>query len=155
MTEVVLAPTSGVAHPLAQAPDPVFAAEMLGAGIAVEPSPGRATVVAPIDGQLVKVHPHAFVVAGSDGTAVLVHLGIDTVKLGGEGFEVLRAEQDQVSAGDGVVAWDATAITAQGLSAWVLVCVLDTPAGSIPGPADGSAVSVGEPLLQLPQGSQG
>ena len=75
--------------PLSESPDPVFAAEMVGPGVAIDPDPGEATVVSPIAGKVVKVHPHAFVVLGADGVGVLVHLGINTVRLEGKGFEVL------------------------------------------------------------------
>ena len=62
---------------------------MVGPGVAIEPDPGETTVVSPIAGKVVKVHPHAFVVLGADGVGVLVHLGINTVRLEGKGFEVL------------------------------------------------------------------
>ena len=76
--------------PLSETPDPVFAGEMVGPGVAIDPDPGETTVVSPIAGKVVKVHPHAFVVLGADGVGVLVHLGINTVRLEGKGFEVLR-----------------------------------------------------------------
>ena len=84
---------------MSDVPDPVFAEEMVGPGVAIEPEPGRTTVVSPIAGKVVKVLPHAFVVLG-DGVGVLVHLGINTVRLEGEGFEVLATQGSEVAAGD-------------------------------------------------------
>ena len=76
----VVAPVAGLVRPLADVPDPVFAAEMVGAGVAIEPSGGMAEAVSPVAGTLIKLHPHAYVVVTPEGTGVLVHLGIDTVK---------------------------------------------------------------------------
>ena len=90
MTDV-LSPATGTIRPLAEAPDPVFAAEMVGPGLAVDPAREPQTAVAPISGTIAKLHPHAFAIAG-DGIAVLVHLGIDTVQLGGEGSPVTVGE---------------------------------------------------------------
>jgi sugar PTS system EIIA component len=121
----VLAPVGGVAHPLTDVPDPVFAEAIVGPGAAVEPGADGTTVGSPINGTLVKVKPHAFVVVAEDGRGVLVHLGIDTVKLAGEGFEVLRAEGETVQAGDPVIRWHPDAIRASGLSAICPVVALD------------------------------
>jgi PTS system N-acetylglucosamine-specific IIA component len=78
----VLAPVAGTVVATADIDDPVFSAGLVGPGTAVEPDDGG-EVVAPITGRIVKMHPHAFVVQHDDGHAVLVHLGIDTVQLGG------------------------------------------------------------------------
>ena len=64
------------------------------------PSADALTAVSPVAGTVVKLHPHAFVVVADDGRGVLVHLGIDTVQLKGDGFELLIAEGDRVAAGD-------------------------------------------------------
>ena len=79
---------------------------MVGPGVAIDPDPGEVTVVSPIAGKVVKVHPHAFVVLGADGVGVLVHLGINTVRLEGKGFEVLVEQGSTVEAGDPMVRWD-------------------------------------------------
>ncbi len=81
-------PVAGRVVALSAVPDPVFSQAMVGPGVAVEPSRVKADVVSPVDGTVVTLHPHAFVVATGDGAAVLVHLGIDTVKRKGEGFEL-------------------------------------------------------------------
>ena len=88
----VLAPLPGRVLPLSEVPDPVFAGAMVGPGAAVDPPRGPVQAVAPVDGRIAKLHPHAFVVVTSSGRGVLVHLGIDTVQLQGEGFRLLAAE---------------------------------------------------------------
>ena len=83
MSVPVLAPCAGRVVALADVPDEVFASEMVGPGVAIEPAGGRTTVVSPVAGRVVKIHPHAFVVLADCGAGVLVHLGIDTNRLGG------------------------------------------------------------------------
>ena len=87
----VLAPCPGTVLAMADVPDPVFAEEMVGPGVAIAPADGPTTVVSPIAGRVLKVHPHAFVVLG-EGVGVLLHLGINTVHLEGRGFEVLAVQ---------------------------------------------------------------
>jgi sugar PTS system EIIA component len=143
----VLAPVAGVAMGLRSVPDPVFSEGLVGPGMAIEPArePGRA--ISPIAGTIVKLHPHAFVVVGDDGRGILVHLGIDTVQLKGEGFELLAAEGDRVSAGQPVVAWDPVGIEAGGRSPVCPVVALDAAAGAVIGVVEG-AVKAGDELFE-------
>ncbi|QHC58173.1 PTS glucose transporter subunit IIA [Rathayibacter sp. VKM Ac-2760] len=144
----VLSPLTGAAVPLASVPDPLFAAGAMGPGIAIAPPERPLEVVAPIDGTLAQVFPHAFVVAADDGLAVLVHLGIDTVGLGGAGFIALAAKGDRVEAGASIVTYDVPAILAAGLSAVVPVVVLERPAEAVAVlVADGAALQPGTALL--------
>jgi PTS system N-acetylglucosamine-specific IIA component len=140
----VTAPLTGVAVPLRDVPDQVFAEALVGPGVAIRPDAGARTVTAPIAGTLVKAKPHAFVVVSADGRGVLVHLGIDTVTLGGEGFRVLVDEGATLAAGDPVVEWDPTGVEARGLSAICPVVALD--AASVTDTADGP-VRPGDPLF--------
>lgn len=140
-------PLAGVVHPLAAVPDAVFAGQMVGAGVAVEPSgAGPVAVVSPVDGTLVKLHPHAFVVLTASGTGILVHLGIDTVGLAGEGFTLHVVEGAAVAAGDAVATFSPSSVRERGLSAICPVVVLDSAPGSVPAPA-GTAVEAGEVLF--------
>ena len=108
---------------------------MVGPGVAIDPDPGEVTVVSPIAGKVVKVHPHAFVVLGADGVGVLVHLGINTVRLEGEGFEVLAEQGSTVAAGDPMVRWDpADDQPARTSRTIVPVVAMDRPKGSVPEP---------------------
>jgi PTS system glucose-specific IIA component len=144
----VLAPCPGRLMPIGETPDPVFSSEMLGSGVAIDPAPGRTTVISPIAGKVMVVHPHAFVVLGADGVGVLVHLGINTVKLGGKGFELHVKKGDAVEAGDRMVTWDPSTITGEGMSPVVPVVAMERPKGSVPAPAPGS-VEAGELLFTI------
>ena len=135
----VLAPIPGRALPLTEVPDPVFAAAMVGPGAAVDPPRGPLQAVAPVDGRIVKLHPHAFVIVTASGRGVLVHLGIDTVQLRGEGFRLLAAEGDEVAAGTPLVAWDTAAVEAGGRSPVSPVIALDAPPEAI-----GETVTTGQ-----------
>jgi PTS system N-acetylglucosamine-specific IIA component len=143
----VLAPVEGAAVGLAAVPDPVFSAGMVGPGTAIDPVRGPLTAVAPIAGKIMKLHPHAYVIVGDDGKGVLVHLGIDTVQLKGQGFELLAAEGDRVGAGQPVVAWDPAAIETGGRSPVCPVVALDAAAGAVTGVALGT-VHAGDELFQ-------
>jgi PTS system glucose-specific IIA component len=146
----VLAPCAGTVLALADVPDPVFSAEMVGPGVAVDPVRAETTVVAPIGGKVLKALPHAFVVLGTDGTGVLVHLGIDTVRLEGEGFEVLVDEGATVAAGDPVVRWNPTDVEAGGRSPVIPVCVMDGPKGAVTSPLAGTSAATGDVLFTWP-----
>lgn len=125
MTQIA-APVNGVMRTLADVPDPVFSEGIIGPGFAVFPETAEnVEVVSPISGTVAKVLPHAFVVV-NNGLSVLVHLGIDTVKLNGEGFTVLVTQGAEVTAGQVLVKWDTQAIEAKGLSTICPVVVLDT-----------------------------
>ena len=145
----VLAPCPGLVVPLADTPDPVFASEMVGPGVAIDPDPGPTTVVSPIAGKVVKVHPHAFVVLDTQGVGVLVHLGINTVRLEGRGFEVLVEQGSTVAAGDPVVRWDPSTITGEGISRLVPVVAMDRPRGSVSRPAPGGRTRTGDVLYAV------
>ena len=142
---IVAAPVPGTVLPLAAVPDPVFAEAMVGPGLALRPLPGPGVVVSPVDGLVSTLHPHAFVVV-SGGRGVLVHLGIDTVRLDGAGFELLVEAGATVACGQPMVRWDPTAVQAGGLSAVCPVVALDAAADAVSGLASGS-VSAGDPLF--------
>lgn len=92
---VVVAPLSGTAVSITDVPDPTFAEQLMGPGAALRPAKEAVAVVSPISGRISQIWPHAFTVIGEDGVGVLVHLGIDTVKLRGEGFLVHAAQGDR------------------------------------------------------------
>lgn len=145
----VLAPCPGRVFPLAEVDDPVFAAEMVGPGLAIEPTPQETVVVAPVSGHVAKIHPHAFALAGADGVGILVHLGINTVRLGGAGFEVLATEGTTVTAGDPMVRWNPATIAGPAISTTVMVVALDRPAGSVGAPKPGTVVATGDVLFTV------
>ena len=152
MTTVV-SPVAGRVAALAEVPDAVFAGQLVGAGVAVEPSAppggGVVSVVSPVAGEIVKLHPHAFVVVDESGTGLLVHVGIDTVKLGGEGFELVVAEGATVAAGDVVVRFDPAVVAAAGYPAVCPVIVLDSAPDSVPQQSVGSDLEARSPLFEF------
>ena len=148
-TLVVHAPISGAVVPLSDVPDPVFAGQMVGSGAAVEPPAGEVfDVVSPVAGKVVKLLPHAFVVVEPAGRGVLTHVGIDTVKLKGEGFKLLIAQGDTVGAGEPVMHVDPTAALAAGYSMVSPVVVLDTKPDTAT-PMAAGAVTAGAALFSL------
>ncbi len=152
MTDV-LAPLAGQVRALSEVPDPVFAAEMVGAGVAIEPEGGEVDAVSPVAGTVLKLHPHAFVVLTAEGTGILVHLGIDTNHLAGAGFELLVREKDAVDAGQPVTRWNPSDVVERGLSPMVMVCVLDTKPGDVTSDRTGDTVAAGDALFAWPAGS--
>lgn len=147
----VLAPVAGVVTALADVDDPVFSGEIVGPGLAIEPDRATGTrVVAPAAGTVVKLHPHAFVLMTEAGRAVLVHLGINTVQLGGAGFTLHVAEGDVVAAGQELVGWDPAAVERSGRSPVCPVIGLEADPASVTRLAEpGATVAAGEPLLTL------
>ena len=145
----VLAPCPGRVFAITEVSDPVFAAEMVGPGIAIDPTPESTVVVAPVAGTILKLHPHAFAMATPEGLGVLVHLGINTVRLDGAGFELLATEGATVTAGDPMVSWNPAEIVGDDLSTTVMVVALDRPAGTVTSPAIGRDVASGEPLFSV------
>jgi PTS system N-acetylglucosamine-specific IIA component len=148
MTQV-LAPVSGTSLEVGDVPDPVFASGMVGPGMAIDPDRGPQLAVAPISGRLAKLHPHAYLVVGDDGPGVLVHLGIDTVHLHGDGFRLVAAEDDDVDAGQGIVRWDPAYVVSTGLSPICAVVVLDCGTPAQPLRSTGAAVRGGEPIFDI------
>jgi sugar PTS system EIIA component len=143
----VLSPCAGTVLPLSDVPDPVFSAEMVGPGVAIDPVREATTVVAPIAGKVLKALPHACVLVGDDGTGVLVHLGIDTNRLEGEGFDVLVEEGTSVAAGDPLVRWNPADVEAGGRSPVIPVCIMDGPKGAVTSPLAGGETAVGDVLF--------
>lgn len=153
---------------LADVPDPVFAQAIVGPGLAVVPAGSGSTAaleqppsnqppsgqppgivaVSPIAGTLFQIHPHAFIVLSDGGQGILVHLGIDTVELDGQGFDMLAAQGDRLAAGDAVIRWDPAAVEAGGRSAVVPVIALD--AGSLANVTEaGQSVTAGSLLYAV------
>lgn len=119
------APVAGRAVRLENVPDPVFSAGMVGYGAAVDPARGVVEAVAPVSGKLLKLMPHAYIVMTADNVGVLVHLGLDTVALKGEGFTAHATQGDEVTAGQLIITYDVPAIEAKGLNPIVPVVVMD------------------------------
>jgi PTS system glucose-specific IIA component len=124
-TTRVLAPVGGRAVPLQDVPDPVFSAGMVGYGAAIDPPRGVIDAVAPVSGTILKLLPHAYIVMTLDKVGVLVHLGLDTVQLKGDGFTAHVSQGDDVTAGQIVITYDVPSVEAKGLNPIVPVVVMD------------------------------
>ncbi|WP_028784999.1 glucose-specific PTS transporter subunit IIBC [Thalassobacillus devorans] len=94
-----VSPLQGEIMPITEVPDQVFSGKMMGDGFAIKPADGK--VVSPVNGKILNVFPtkHAIGIQAENGTEVLIHIGIDTVKLKGEGFEAFIEEGDEVKQG--------------------------------------------------------
>ena len=118
------APVAGNAVPVSQVPDPTFAEELLGKGIAVEPSEGK--VYAPCDATVDMMFEtgHAVRLVADFGAEVLIHVGLETVSLKGKHFTVHAANGDKVKKGDLLIEFDLDAIKAEGFNTItpMLVC---------------------------------
>ena len=145
MSLVVRAPLAGRVVAIEDVPDPVFSGGLVGPGLAIDPDRdgGAVTAVAPISGTLSKVHPHAYVVVAPGGRGVLVHLGLDTVELGGRGFTVHVVEGDPVAAGDPIVTWSPADVEAGGRSPIVPVVALEAEEGALTTARAGQTLSSG------------
>jgi len=143
----VLAPLGGRVLALQDVPDPVFADALVGPGLAIDPPREPAEVVSPVSGRLVKLHPHAFVVVTDAGSGVLVHLGIDTVELKGEGFRLHAEEGSTIAAGERIVSWNPAEIEAGGRSPICPVVALDATPEQLSGMRETGAVQAGSPLF--------
>lgn len=121
----VLAPVEGRAVRLEDVSDPVFSQGMVGYGAAIDPPREVIEAVAPVSGKLLKLMPHAYIVMTPDNVGVLVHLGLDTVQLKGEGFTAHVSQGDDVTAGQHIITYDVPSVEAKGLNPVVPVVVMD------------------------------
>ena len=114
---VLLAPLTGAVRPITEMPDQVFASGAMGDGLAIEPAAGEDTVVAPADATVAATMPGSFHAIGlvlDDGMELLVHVGIDTVDMGGDGFACLVEQGQRVTAGQPLMTFSAEKIRAAG-----------------------------------------
>ena len=106
MTLTLLAPLSGILVPLESVPDPAFAQRLVGDGVSIDPLSDR--VLAPCDARVLQVHrAHHAVTLLAQGLEIIIHVGLDTVMLGGDGFTALVRADDVVRAGDPLLSFDA------------------------------------------------
>jgi phosphocarrier protein FPr/phosphocarrier protein len=146
---VLRAPIAGWASPLAEVADPVFAQGMLGDGAAIDPT--EAVLRAPCDGVVGTVHAarHAVTIRAEGGLEVLLHVGLDTVALGGEGFEAQVKAGDRVAAGDPLIGLDLDLLAAGAKSLVTPLVITNLGGWSIAGRHTDRWLAAGEPLLEL------
>ena len=150
MSLTVQSPVSGVVVALSDVPDPVFSGKIVGPGVAITPDPaggGEVSALAPISGTVMKIHPHAYVITNDDGHSVLVHLGLDTVSLGGSGFTLRADEGQRVEAGSPIISWSPAQIEAGGLNPIVPVIALEGQESILTPVSSGQLVEAGDSLM--------
>ncbi len=140
------APLSGVILPLEAVPDPVFAQRMVGDGIAIDPT--EQLLCAPCDAQLIQLHRahHALSLKSAEGIELLLHIGLDTVQLEGQGFSPLVSVGEEVKAGQGLIRFDAEYLSREARS--LIVLLLLPGEQRIWAPAEG-LISSGERLMSV------
>ena len=146
---VLSACLNGTVVPLADVKDEAFASGVLGDGIAIEPSDGE--LVAPADGEISSIFEthHAVGMTTADGAELLMHIGIDTVKLGGKHFTYLVNEGDKVKKGQPLIRFELEAIKAEGYPVTTPVIVCNTDDYAAVEAKAGGTVKQGDALLEL------
>ncbi|MDU7138684.1 MAG: sucrose-specific PTS transporter subunit IIBC [Streptococcus mitis] len=147
--ETLVTPIVGDVVALADVNDPVFSSGAMGQGIAVKPSQG--VVYAPADAEVSIAFPtgHAFGLKTTDGAEVLIHVGIDTVTMNGEGFEAKVAQGDKVKAGDVLGTFDSNRIAAAGLDDTTMVIVTNTADYASVAPVATGSVAKGDAVIEV------
>ena len=145
----VFAPVEGEAVELSEVEDEVFSREVLGKGIAIKPVNGR--VYAPADGVISTLFAtgHAVGITTDSGAELLIHIGMDTVKLEGKGFYPKKKEGDRVKKGELLLEFDLEMITKEGFSATTPIIVTNTDAYVDVVPALFGRVKPGDMLLKI------
>ena len=121
----IAAPVSGKLVAISEVNDPTFGDEILGKGVAVIPSDNR--ICAPADGTVSTVFPtgHAAAITADSGAEILIHIGVDTVSLKGEGFTALVKSGDTVKKGTELIRFEREALEAKGFCMEVMQIVMD------------------------------
>jgi phosphoenolpyruvate-protein phosphotransferase len=147
--ETIVAPLAGWSTPLSEIPDAVFAKAMLGEGAAIDPL--GAELRAPCDGEIISIAAsrHAVALRTTGGAEILVHVGIDTVGLAGDGFEVLVRKADRVRAGDLLLRFDLDAVARKAPSMLTPVIVTNGERFRILSAQLNRAVKPGDPLFEI------
>jgi len=146
---IIRAPVSGVVYPLERVPDPVFAQKLMGDGLSIDPVDG--TLRAPCRGEVVTVHPasHALTLRTADGIEVLMHIGIDTVALKGDGFTARVKKGDKVEAGAPLIEFDLDKLATTAKSLLTEIIISNGDAARIVRRACGKVKANDDVLLSL------
>ncbi|AMV12584.1 PTS glucose transporter subunit IIA [Geobacillus thermoleovorans] len=145
--ETITAPLDGTIVPLEDVPDPVFAQNMMGDGIAIDPADGD--VVAPVDGEIVQLFPtkHAIGLRSEAGVELLIHVGIDTVSMNGEGFTAYVKAGDRVKRGDRLLSVDLPLVREKAKSAVTPIIITNGDALESLEKKAGTSAAKGETVL--------
>lgn len=147
--ETIISPIVGQAVALENVNDPVFSSGAMGQGIAVKPS--QDVVYAPADAEVTIVFPtgHAYGLRTANGAEILIHVGIDTVSMNGEGFNHKVAQGDKVKAGDVLGTFDSAKIAAAGLDNTTMVIVTNTADFASVNPVASGSVAKGDAIIEV------
>ena len=147
--ETILAPVAGEVVALADVNDPVFSSGAMGQGLAIKPSEG--VVYAPADAEVTIAFAtgHAYGLKTANGAEILIHVGIDTVSMNGEGFNHTVAQGDKVKAGDVLGTFDSAKIAAAGLEDTTMVIVTNTADYASVTPVGQGTVSKGDAVIEV------
>ena len=147
--ETIQTPIVGDVVALSDVNDPVFSSGAMGQGIAVKPS--QDVVYAPADAEVTIVFPtgHAYGLKTANGAEILIHVGIDTVSMNGEGFDQKVAQGDKVKAGDVLGIFDSNKIAAAGLDDTTMVIVTNTADYASVAPVATGSVAKGDALIEV------
>ena len=147
--ETIISPIVGQAVALENVNDPVFSSGAMGQGIAIKPTEG--VVYAPADAEVTIAFAtgHAFGLKTANGAEVLIHVGIDTVSMNGEGFDQKVAQGDKVKAGDVLGTFDSAKIAAAGLDDTTMVIVTNTADYASVTPVANGAVAKGDAIIEV------
>jgi multiphosphoryl transfer protein len=145
----LVSPLRGWCAPLDETPDAVFAQRLLGDGVAIDPTAG--VLHAPCDGEIISVAAagHAIALRAGNGAEILLHVGIDTVALGGEGFKVLVTVGARVRQGAPLLNFDLDVLARRAKSLITPLVITNGEQFSIVNARTGRAVNVGDALLEL------
>lgn len=146
---LIASPMNGQAIPLSEVPDPTFAAEVLGRGTAVKPADGN--VLSPVTGTVSSVFDtrHAVGLTSDDGIEILVHVGVDTVVMGGEGFKAMVKDGQRVKQGDVLLICDLHTIEQAGHPTVTSVIVTNSGDFAEIAPVALGEVKAGAPLMEV------
>ncbi len=147
------APLAGVVHPIQEVPDPIFAQKMAGEGVAIEPT--TQSLLAPAEGMILDVHPakHAVSMRTNEGVELLLHIGLDTVMLRGEGFYPQVDPGDKVSVGQTLIDFDADQLALKSRSLLTEVVITNPEIVSEFNFHHGRAEAADDPIMTLELGS--
>lgn len=146
---IITAPVSGKLVSIKEVNDPTFSEEILGKGVAIIPSDNQ--ICAPATGTVTTVFPtgHAAALTTDDGAEILIHIGLDTVKLDGKHFTIHVSEGQKVSKGDLLLEADLEQIKAEGYDTITPIIICNSDDFSEISPADFQDVKQGEKVLTL------
>ncbi|WP_077302974.1 PTS system trehalose-specific EIIBC component [Virgibacillus pantothenticus] len=147
--QAIYAPLSGKVISLEKVADPTFSQKMMGEGLAIEPSAGK--VVAPFSGKVVQLFPtkHAIGLESDTGIELLIHIGLETVSLDGEGFDAFVKQGDRIQKGETLLIFDMDLIKKKGLNLVTPIIITNSAEWSLSNPTKNTSIQAGDELFTL------